>query len=161
MHEATDLEARGAQFVKNEIDRFLEAVINGKFEAEFITKTNPPIETKYARVPTQYKELHKQVWSSSRGQEIMNLRDQNHQWMWRKPVGYAVSEHPSMSILFIWYMPYCIVIGLDGPICDAVVAYCKSEGKVNHSRVLYTDEEIEEFDRHYGKVVYLENYVTP
>ena len=161
MHDPNDLECEGARFVKNEIDRFIDSIVKDSFTADYVTTTEPAIHTKYARVPAEYQAMHKHVWTTPRGQQIIDTSGPHDQWMWRQPVGYAISEHPALSLLFIWYMPHAIVIGLDGPKRDSVIAYCKSEGKVYHSRALYTDDEIEAFDKHHSKVVYLENYVTP
>lgn len=161
MHELNDLECEGARFVKNEIDRFYDSVLDGSFTADYITTTEPAIHAKYARVPAEYQAMHKRVWTTPRGQQIIDNSDPHDQWMWRTPMGYAISEHPALSLLFIWYMPHAMVIGLDGPKRDSVIAYCKSEGKVYHSRALYTDDEIDAFDKHHSKVVYFENYVNP
>lgn len=150
----------GRQFVNAECRRFLDSVASGTFKEDYVTKTEPAIFAKYSRVPAEYKSLHKRVWSSYRGQKIIDASDANDKWMWNHTMGYAISEHPHLTLLFIWYMPYAIVIGLDGPKCQSVVDYCLTEDRVYSSRVLYTEEEIEEFDRHYRKVVYLENYVN-
>jgi hypothetical protein len=161
MHDKHDLQCRGARFVRAETDRFMESILTGTFKEDYVTATTPAIHARYSRVPPEYQRLHKQVWLSPRGQEIVDTADENDRWMWQHPVGYALSEHPALSLLFVWYMPYCVVIGLDGPHRASVEAYCKDQGLVFHSRMLYTDEEIQSFEDHYGKVVYLANFVNP
>jgi len=161
MHNTNDLECTGARFVKREMDRFSEMLINESFQSDLVTKTNPPIHAKYARVPAQYKQRHIDLWTSNRAQEIVDASAPTDKWMWNFPVGWCVSEHPTMTLLFIWYMPHSLVIGLDGPVRDAVVAFAKSEQSLYASKLLYTDDEITSFGRHYGKIVYLQNHVTP
>lgn len=161
MHDVHCLKCEGALFVKNEIDRFYESVLNESFIADYITTTEPAIHAKYASVPAEYQAMHKRIWATSRGQQIIDNSNPHEQWMWRTPVGYAVSEHTALALLFIWYMPHAIVIGLDGRKRDSVIAYCKSEGKVYHSRALYTGDEIKAFNKHKPKIAYLKNYVNP
>jgi hypothetical protein len=161
MRNQQDLERRGARFVRAETDRFMESILTGTFKEDVVTATTPAIHARYSRVPPEFQNLHMRLWLSPRGQEIIDKSDESVPCMWRKPVGFYAGKHPDLTLLFIWYMPHCIVIGLDGPHRDSVLAYCEDQGCVFHSRTLYTDEEIQSFEDHYGKVVYLANFVNP
>jgi len=161
IEEKNKLRTQGAAFVEREVKRFMEKVVSGKFVAEFVTNTEPALHACYARLPAAYKQLHIDTWSGPRGQEIIDAAT-TETFMWNYRSGWCVSEHPSMSILFVWYDHYTQVIGLAGPSKPAVMSFAESENRLYSSRSLYTASEVNDFnDKAVENVVYLQDFVHP
>lgn len=155
------LRIKGADFIARESQRFIKKMINGKFVAEFISTTEPKLYGSYARVPAAFKKLHMETWTSPRGQEIIDSTPtQMYQWNFHS--GWCVSEHPSMSLLLIWYNRCAQVIGLAGPTKPAVLSYAALENRLYSSRTLYTEREINNFNLTTEEnVIYIQNFVHP
>lgn len=161
LKEKNKLRVIGAEFVERETQRFIDKVVRGKFVPEFVTNTEPAIKGCYARVPAAFKKLHAETWNSPRGQEIIDSTPtQMYQWNYHS--GWCVSEHPSMSLLVIWYDLYTQVIGLAGPTEPAVLSFADGEERLHSSRILYTDAEVNDFnEKAVENVIYLQNFVHP
>lgn len=161
LQEKNKLRTQGAEFVEREMKRFMEKIVSGRFVPEHVTNTEPTMHACYARLPAAYKQLHMDTWSSPRGQEIIDSAP-TQMYQWNFATGWCVSEHPSVSILFIWYDQFAQVIGLAGPTKPAVLSFADSENRLYSSRTLYTDAEVSEFnDKAVENVVYLQDFVHP
>lgn len=161
LKEKTKMRAQGAAFVEREVKRFMEKIVSGKFVAEFVSTTEPAIYGCYARVPAAFKKLHIKTWSSPRGQEIIDSTP-TQMYQWNYTSGWCVSEHPSMSLLLIWYDLHTQVIGLAGPTKPSVLSYAAFENRLHSSRTLYTEREISNFNSATEEnVIYLQNFVHP
>ena len=164
MQNITNIHAKrikGAHFVERETNKFLAKVVGGTFTADFVTKTQPALQAKYSRLSAAYKKVHIDTWSGPRGQEIID-NSPTEMFMWNFLSGWCVSEHKRIAILFIWYDCMVECIGLNGPSKAAVVSFAASENRLYHSRTLYTDAEINNFNANVSEnVIYLENFVHP